>query len=334
MSKYVLGVDGGGSKTDCALFDTESNKVDMVSCGTTNHECLKGGFEELEARLGDLLSHISARNGIIPEDIGRCVLGLSGVDTRSQHTRISEIIRRLGISDFILCNDAFLGVKAGCENGYGICAINGTGCTVAGIEPSGRMLQIGGQGDLTGDVGGGCYLGTVVVRSVYDSLFKGGAGTNMTDILFEILGISSGHDLMDAIAEGIEGGRIRIEDLNRVVFKAANMGDTVAKSILEKMGAENARSINAVIRELSFPDRIDVVLAGSIYIKGENRTAVDRLMSDVTEANPHRDIVFQMLEHPPVAGAIIWALGEGSSNKRVYARVTEAFSRQSGTFQC
>lgn len=325
MSKYVLGVDGGGTKTYCALFDTQGNKIDAVSWGGTNYALLEGGLSELEVQLGALFSHILDRNGLTPGNLGRCVLGLSGVDTRSQHARISDIIRRLGITDFILCNDAFLGIKAGCESEYGICAVNGTGCTVAGIDPSGRMLQIGGLGDLTGDTGGGYYLGTAAICSVYNSLFKGYAGTYMTDILFEILGIDSKHDYTDAIIKGIAEGRIKVKDLNRVVFKAANKGDAVAKSILEKMGVENARSINAVIRELLFPDRIKIVLAGSIYVKGENPTAVDTLRDCVLEENPHRDIEFEILKCPPVAGAIIWALGEKNNYKHIYTKVTEAF---------
>lgn len=77
----------------------------------------------------------------------------------------------MGLNDFVLCNDAFLGVKAGCTHGYGICAINGTGYTIAGIDPNRNMIQIGGQGALTGDVGGGGYLGMAVVSSVYNALF-------------------------------------------------------------------------------------------------------------------------------------------------------------------
>jgi N-acetylglucosamine kinase-like BadF-type ATPase len=62
MNKYVLGVDGGGTKTQCALFDIEGNRIVLVNWGATNHETLKGGFAELEEQLRALLGHILEKN--------------------------------------------------------------------------------------------------------------------------------------------------------------------------------------------------------------------------------------------------------------------------------
>jgi len=38
MKKYVIGVDGGNTKTDYFLFDTEGNFVDYIKEGTCSHE--------------------------------------------------------------------------------------------------------------------------------------------------------------------------------------------------------------------------------------------------------------------------------------------------------
>lgn len=48
--KYVLGVDGGGTKTHAVLFDGDGNLVDMVEWGPTNHESLREGFVELKGK--------------------------------------------------------------------------------------------------------------------------------------------------------------------------------------------------------------------------------------------------------------------------------------------
>ena len=327
MNKYVLGVDGGGTKTHCAIFDRDRNSIDLINWGTTNHECLKGSFQELKEELRKLFSLVLNENNVNMNELGKCVFGLSGVDTKSQHAEISAIISELGIKEFILCNDAFLGIKAGCSKGYGVCVINGTGCTVAGISPSGRMLQIGGQGYLTGDKGGGGYLGMTAISSVYDFLFKGGDYTCMTDILFNELKINSKYDFIDTITERLNSKTINSSELCKVVFFAANMGDNLALQLLESMGSEMARSVNGIIRELKIDEaaELDIVLAGSINVKGENSAAINRFKQDVLTKNQNRKIDFKILKQPPVAGAIIWALEGVGDRDAIYNKIVEQF---------
>jgi len=323
MSRYVLGVDGGGTKTHCALFDTNGNKIDFVSWGTTNHERLKYGFDDLKKELHEMIFYILRKNCIGLNQLVKCVFGLSGVDTKSQHDKISGILKDIGIKDFILCNDAYLGIKAGCCNGYGICAINGTGFSVVGIDPYEKMFQIGGLFELTGDFGGGVLLSKSAISSVYNALFKGEKNTRMTDFLFEMLHVTSKYDLMDVIIEKISNQSIKIQDFSKVVFLAANEGDEIALQILDDMGKEYAISINAVFKELNFDGcaNVDIVLAGSLFVKGENPAAIIRLKDDVISENRNKKISFKILEHPPVAGAVTWALEAVNGSSLYYDKV-------------
>lgn len=325
MGHYVLGVDGGGTKTHAALFDIKGNKIDFVEWGATNHEVLGGGCGELKEILLELITHLAERNNLHKSEIKFSVLGLAGVDTEIQHAEISKVIKECGLEDFILCNDAFLGVKAGCEKGAGICAINGTGCTVAGIDSQGRMLQIGGMGELSGDHGGGRYLGIKAIASVYDSLFRNGTETLMSEILFNLLNIDTKYRFVQAVAEAVSQKKFSYKDLNKVVFSAANRSDKVALDILEKMGAENARSINAMIRALNFQDPVQIVFTGSIYAKGENSAALDRIRKDVQDANKERELSFTLLEKPPAVGAVFWALEEAGAETGLYQKVLSDF---------
>ena len=200
MKKYVIGMDGGGTKTHCSVFDLDGNMIDLVNWGKTNHECLSGGYDELKLELGRLFTYILDKNGIGTENLGKCVFGLAGVDTKRQHELISDMIRGLGIRDFILCNDSYLGIKAGSEKGYGICAINGTAFSIGGIDSKGNMLQIGGLGDLSGgDFGGGEYLAGKAIAAAYNSLFKGDPKTLITDLLFDILEINSKFEFVEGV---------------------------------------------------------------------------------------------------------------------------------------
>ncbi len=310
MSKYVIGVDGGGTKTHCALFDIEGNKIEIMGWGPTNHEVLSGGVTELRNEIDKMIQCILNNNSITRKDVVQYVFGMAGIDTKNQHKAFTQMAKDLGYKNVLVCNDAFLGVKAGCTSGSGVCAINGTGCTVVGIDSKGSTIQIGGQGNLTGDVGGGGYLGLKVVSTVYNALFKDTGPTLMSDMLFDILGITNKYNYMEVLTEQASRGTIIIKDLGKIVFEAANKGDSKALDILQHMGSENARSINGVINELDFQDQqcIEVVLAGSIYVKGKNDTAVQTLKDKVQENNPTKEILFKVLTEPPVMGAIAWAL--------------------------
>lgn len=310
MTGYVLGLDGGGTKTQCALFDCNGKIVDFLNWGPTNHEVMKNGFDDLRKELEAIFSEICKRNGIKRDNLSACGFGMAGIDTREQHRIVSGIISGLGISKFVLCNDSYLGIKAGSSTGRGICVINGTGCSVTGIDAQGRMFQVGGQGSLTGDAGGGSVLGLRVLFAVYDHLIRGGRYTRMSDYLLKELDVENKYDYLDILTKRINERSLRVRDLNKFLFTAANEKDDVAVEVLENVGRELGRSVNAVISELGFvgENPLNVTLAGSINVKGNNPTLVNAIKDEVSVKYPERNIEFTLLRKPPVSGAVIWAL--------------------------
>lgn len=327
MKKYVLGMDGGGTKTHCAIFTVEGDLVDFIHWGKTNHECLSGGYDELKSELQHLLAYILNKNQIDSKELGKSVFGLAGVDTKRQHVIISKILHDLGIGDFVLCNDSFLGIKAGCERGFGVCAINGTAFSVGGIDPQGNMLQIGGLGDMSGgDFGGGEYLAGKAISAVYNWIYKGASDTYLTELFFNLLKIKSKFDFIEILKCKIDDGTYQYSFFNKFVFEAANNNDTVALNILDKMGMEYAKCINAAITNLDFgKEEIEVVLAGSIFVKGENPRAIQKIRQDVCDKNKDRKVSFRVLTAPPVAGAVLWALEDGGFIRHVREKVLSAF---------
>lgn len=307
MSCFVMGVDGGGSKTDLVLADMDTGRLWHVRIGCTNHELLKGGFAELGELLGNAIRRLTEQAGIFFRQIDAAVFGLAGVDTRRQQTCAEEAVGALGFRHILICNDGFLPIKAGNEHGIGIAAINGTGCTVTGIDRTGRRLQIGGMGDLSGDHGGGAYLGRCATSAVYDALYRDAPATKMAILLKHAAGAAEEGEIFELLPELLTKQTLRLRDLNRIVFEAACMEDSVALRILTNMGEENARSIVALVRKMDFGEKLSVILAGSIYRCGEHPAAMDTLKRAVRSACPERDFHFMLLETPPVAGAVLWA---------------------------
>ena len=110
-------------------------------------------------------------------------------------------------------------------------------------------------------------------------------------------------------------------------FEAANKNDAVAQDLLDNMGREYARCINAVIDNLDFnrEEPIEVVLAGSVFVKGINTRAIEKIRQDVSIKNGKRKIIFNVLRTPPVAGAILWALEQNVFKKPDRDKILTAF---------
>ena len=314
MSKFVLGADGGATKSHLAIFDDKGKCVGSTSYGPLNHEVMKGSYDELKERLGELLPLVLKAAGAGIDDIAFAVFGMAGVDTDAQQERISKMVRKNGFKNAITCNDAFLGVPAGCPDCVGICAINGTGFKLAAVDHSGNAVQTCGLGSFTDDLGGGRWYGFRAVSSVYNELFKLGQPTIMKDVLFDMLGISRKEDYMEVFTERFYGGKIDSIALNSVTFDAAVLGDAVAIRILEESAVEYSGAIARLIMDMDFPveKTVHVTLAGSVFVKQKVTLLQDFIKMRVDEALNERfhtgyTVEYTRLDAPPVAGAVMWA---------------------------
>jgi len=323
MKKYVMGIDGGGTKTHCMLFDIEGRFVDFLKRGTFGYEYLSQGYLSLEVKMNEIINKMLERNSISKKNIVSCIIGLSGIDTNYQKKCIAKIIDRIGFTRYILCNDAYLGIKAMSDKGFGICAVNGTGYSVVGIDPGGNTFQIGGSYELSGDFGGGRVMGKVVAAKTYESLYKIKRETILQKMMFDLLEISDKHDYLDALIKKTENGEILIKDLVKPVFSAADHGDSLALEILSDMGQDYGHAINAIIHELDYKDcyEIPIVLAGSLFTKGSNKSAIEKLARIVKNANAGKQIEISILNLQPICGAITWALNDFYGDNRFHEKI-------------
>jgi len=312
MNKIIMGIDGGGTKSQLGIFDQEGKCLAIKMHGTLNHEMLPGSYKQLEDELR-LFVHSAIKDaGLNVKDIAYTVIGLAGVDTREQHQIITEIFKRVGLVDFTLVNDGYLGIWAGCPGGAGICAINGTGSVLTAIDARGTSMQVGGIGEITDDRGGSGWYGTQLLSKVYAQLFKSAHKTMLTEMIFSRLNISHRDDYTEAVAIGLQNETLRVSDLNRLIFTAASKQDKVALDILADSAEHYARCIEFLATNMYFPKEnpLYVTLAGSVFVKEPVRILPDLIESRVNALLGQRPVRFVILEAPPVVGAVMWGYCE------------------------
>ena len=304
--EYILGVDGGNTKTDYYLFDIEGNFVDMYRGGTCSHEGLRDSFDGTYRVMKEVFDEFLGRNNLKPEDIKASVFGLAGDDLPYQHVKLCEKVELLGFKNFKIVNDSALGIKVGTSKGYGVCSINGTGTSVSGIDKNGKTIQVGGIGDITGDEAGGRFISRKVVRRTFDEVMRFGKKTSLTPITLNLLGNTSEEKLMEDIALTYLGRKVDYNVLTIACFEEANKGDEVALEILTDMADNLARSAASAVVRLDLGDEPEVILAGSVYVKGSCPVLVNEVKKRINKYT-NKNCNSYVLTVPPATGAIIWA---------------------------
>jgi N-acetylglucosamine kinase-like BadF-type ATPase len=307
MAEYVLGVDGGASKTDYLLFDMDGNIKAHLRGPTTSHDSFAGGMAELEQHLNGILRPLLAENGLEPQGIAAAVFGMSGVDMPSEQAAIEAIFARMGFRSFRVMNDSFIGIKAGSRRGYGICVVNGSGNTVGGIDRAGRWLQIGGMGFVSCEDGGSGGYCAKALRAVYEELLCLGTPTAMTQPILGLLGVDDPACFIQAVVERYDTHIVSRRAILDVLFACANNGDEVAAGILKQVGAQMARCIAGCARRLDMGEEFDVVLVGSVTLKATCPIMLDTLKAETLRLSGKR-VHFIPLKVTVAVGSVLWAM--------------------------
>ncbi len=305
--RYVLGVDGGNTKTDYLLHDISGALVKHLRAGTCSHERLgmQGAKAEMGARIDELLRAADVRL----DQIAAAAFGLAGVDQRLQQQALTDIVHELGFPNSIAMNDSFLGIKAGSETGTGVCSINGTGTAAGGIDANGNWVQVGGYGLLiSGDAGGGSYLASRTIGAAYDAAFRFGPSTVLLPRLLALFGCERTEDLHLAISEQyMYGTKVRALDVISCLLSASLEGDAVAGAIVTQTAEALARSAAGCAVRLSFDESVPVVLIGSVWTKGRHQPMIDQFQA-FFERYAKKKSTLHILTVPPAAGSVLWAL--------------------------
>ncbi len=315
--KLVLGVDGGGTKSDFYIFSTSGNFISKTTGGPTNHEVYSGGFYEMTDEFESILTDALKSAKVQISDISAAVLGMAGIDIPSQKSRMEKYLHSLGIKKTLVFNDSFLGIKAACPSGYGVCFVNGTGNSVGGIDPAGNWLQVGGTGEAFGDLGGAAGMTNRVICAVYSSFYRCGPKTQMSDLLFSLLQIDNPALLTQSIYDSHYSGYISHTDIhNEVLYTAANNGDKVANNLLISFGKQFALSIAGCINNLNYdsPD-IDIALVGSATLKAQSNKMMETCKTEI-ELLTKKNIYYYPLTVSPAVGAVLWAIELANGNNK------------------
>ncbi|HSJ37617.1 MAG TPA: BadF/BadG/BcrA/BcrD ATPase family protein [Planococcus sp. (in: firmicutes)] len=301
---YVLGIDGGGTKTSGVVADENGNVYMQVFGGSSNPNALTR--EQFEEVLSNLLAELKKQDPHIFSQLAVCFAGMSGVGESGRDAEFTALLKRQlpEKTEVVVRNDAYNALYSGTLGNPGIVQIAGTGAISFGINYEDKIVRAGGWGYLFDDAGSGYYLGNEALRAVFKNYDGRGPATVLTEKVLEYFEVSYIPDLIGMVY-GRDHPRAVIAKLSPIVVDAAAAGDGVAKEIIGKGCEEMMKCIEACHRQLFIPGHPTViVLSGGVFTNPQQFVWYFNELSKRSLPN----VVFRDTRVAPVGGAVIGGL--------------------------
>ncbi|HHY34282.1 MAG TPA: hypothetical protein GX510_01385 [Firmicutes bacterium] len=307
--KFALGVDGGATKTMACVGDETGRVMGVGLAGPSNYQLT--GIEYAMSSISSAVNQALEMGGLPPEKLHHAVFALAGADFPVDFETFTRAIKKAypGL-DFRIVNDVWAAFRAGTPESMGGVVICGTGSNFGAVGPDGRQVTGRGMGYEWGTRGGAGDIIRDAIHYAFRSHDGTGPKTALEATVLNLLGFPSYDALSLFMYEHkAELGAIYVKAAAIVpaVFQLASEGDAISQKILMDSGTVMGEIIGGMMERLGMRSvSVDVVTAGSIFVKAQNP-----LMSDYFKAAVHRFIPFAAFRLPdiePAGGAFLMAL--------------------------
>lgn len=249
--KRILGIEGGGTKTEWVLLTGEADE----------HKVLRRGM--LPASNMKLVTDEGLRRlfAAMPQDVSHVGVYLAGCATPEDRTRLTALAAEVWPqAQRSVGSDRDSGLATAFRAEDGIAVIAGTGAAVHGRRGA-RVEKAGGWGQLLGDRGGGYDLamqGLRLVLTHYDLNQK------ITPLAEEILRVLALNRLQDLVGWAMQADKMSVARLAPAIFHAAQHGEPAMLTTVQAGAGVLADYTRAVAMRLEWP-AAQVKLIGGLF---------------------------------------------------------------------
>jgi N-acetylglucosamine kinase-like BadF-type ATPase len=279
----VVGVDGGGTKTEAVIMDASQRVIGEGRAGPSNP--LRVGIAGATTAVRDAIDSACASAKLRRGDLIAAQIGLAGARRRELRERMRETLTPLGIGEIEVVTDADIALYGATDGAPGLVVIAGTGSICCGINARHKRFCAGGWGPIAGDEGGGAWLARRALRAVAYAFDGRGPKTALTELACGYFHCTSADDLTTAIyAPTITNERLA--GFGRDVVDAAKAKDPVALEIVADGGTQLGMAAVAVIRYLQMDrERFQIAYVGGVF-RAAGDLMLDTLRDEVRKVAP------------------------------------------------
>jgi|SRR5579864_958860 len=252
-----LGIDAGGTKTDCAL----SNGAELLG-QATGETCklARVGREKARTGLQSVIKRACESARVLPADVQHVCIGMAGASLPEAVSWAQDVVREIIPSGTIyVAGDHIIAHRAAFGTSHGVLVISGTGSIAFGRNPAGETARAGGWGPNISDEGSAFWVGREAVVAALHA-YDLGSGDGMLALIASAWKIAP-----EEVVRMANAAEPRFGELSGPVATAAERGDPAAADIVNRAGKCLAILAHAVIRRL-WPQGgvVPVGLAGGV----------------------------------------------------------------------
>jgi len=299
---YYLGIDGGGTKTTCAVGD-ESHTLATATAGPSN--IVRVGEAQARESLLQSVRQACAAAGITTAQVSRTCVGGSGAARPELAELVRSALVEILTTPIDVVGDMQIALEAAFDIGPGVLVIAGTGSIAYGRDEQGNTVRAGGWGFAIGDEGSAHWIGRTAVNAVLRTADPREASpsndapsqSTLAAALLKAWGVTSLNDLARA------ANSIPPPDFADLFPAVAASEDVLAIQILTNAGRELAAIAAVVIRRLFAKDHtaiVPVAMTGGVFRHAQLVREV--FYNELAAMKPKGDVKPDVVE--PVEGAL------------------------------
>lgn len=302
VKEYLIGLDGGGTKTKCVLTDIELNPLIECQGGPSNFLII--GTDRVSETILSLILESSAHAKISPNEITSIFIGTTGAGRENDALKLkNDFIQFAGkkgyeFKNFNVDSDARIALEGAFSGKPGALLIAGTGSIIFGKDKSGNIFRAGGFGRLLGDEGSGNTIGRRGLNEVAKEFDGRGKKTLMSELLKRDFGIDDPSKLITEVYRN----NFDMASFAPGVIEAAQNGDETATAILEEESDHLILHVKSIFNMLG-EETMKLCLVGGT-LTNENlysKMFITKLRIQL------QDVIITRAENPPELGAAIMA---------------------------
>jgi N-acetylglucosamine kinase-like BadF-type ATPase len=262
----VIGVDGGGTKTEAWLARVVDDAVPEVLgrglAGSSNPRAV--GMETALANLAEAVTAAWTDAKLEQAPVRIAILAMSGAGHAAVREEIGAWALQHGMAEEVRFeHDAEPVLAEGTPAGQGIALIVGTGSAAIGADANGAKHVVGGWGYHYGDEGSAYWIGRQALVEVARSADGRSGPTALVQALTARLGVPDARAILGALEQT---GNVRgaIARLAVDVEQAARQGDAVALVIVKQGASELAQMTATLAERLGLGAEFPLALAGGV----------------------------------------------------------------------
>jgi N-acetylglucosamine kinase-like BadF-type ATPase len=301
-NRLILGVDGGGTKTDACLAQVdpqgELTLLGRAQAGSSNIKAV--GADTALANLGHAVNQAWSMAQLQPTPVQCAVLGLSGAGRPETQALVKHWAEQHSLAvETQVIHDALAVLLAGTPEGQGIALIAGTGAVAYAADADDQTAVIGGWGFWFGDEGSAFSLGQAAARAVAHAADGRAEPTLLTQAILERLGLAEPRGLLTAL-EGQGDVRSALANLADVVPSCAERHDPTALMLVHQAVEQLGALVIAAAQRQHLGHEFPLALAGGVLC--HSNLVRNLLIDELAARNLHPRPVELVAE--PVQGCL------------------------------